>query len=74
MTKLPVFTGKVVVEALKRPGFKVLRIKGSHYFMQHSDGRATVVPVHNGETLGPGLLSKILRDCGISKDDLLMLL
>jgi predicted RNA binding protein YcfA (HicA-like mRNA interferase family) len=39
-----------------------VRIKGSHHFLRHPDGRATVVPVHAGETIGPGLLAQILRD------------
>jgi predicted RNA binding protein YcfA (HicA-like mRNA interferase family) len=30
-----------------------------------------VVPVHAGETLGPGLLLQILRDTDLIKDDLL---
>jgi predicted RNase H-like HicB family nuclease len=36
--------------------------------------RCTVVPVHRGETTGPGLMSKILRDCGMTRDDLFGLL
>jgi predicted RNA binding protein YcfA (HicA-like mRNA interferase family) len=39
-----------------------LRIKGSHHFLQHPDGRRTVVPIHAGEIIGPGLLNKILKD------------
>ena len=35
--------------------------------MQHHDGRATVVPVHAGETIGPGLLAKILKDVEMDK-------
>ena len=54
--------GREVIVALRRAGFEVLRTKGSHHFMRHSDGRRTVVPVHAGETIGPGLLSKILKD------------
>jgi predicted RNA binding protein YcfA (HicA-like mRNA interferase family) len=42
--------------------------------LRHPDGRATVVPVHAGETIGPGLLSKILRDTDLSKKELLRLL
>ena len=42
--------------------------------MRHADGRATVVPVYAGETSGPGLLGRILRDCKLSRDDLLKLL
>ncbi len=38
------------------------------------DGRATVVPVHAGETLGPGLISKILRDTDLSREELQRLL
>jgi predicted RNA binding protein YcfA (HicA-like mRNA interferase family) len=40
--------------------------------MRHPDGRYTVVPVHVGETIGVGLLMKILKDAELSKDDLKM--
>jgi predicted RNA binding protein YcfA (HicA-like mRNA interferase family) len=49
--------------------FAVLRIKGSHHFMQHPDGRRTVVPVHAGETVSPGLLSKILKDAEMDVEE-----
>jgi predicted RNA binding protein YcfA (HicA-like mRNA interferase family) len=39
----------------------VIRVKGSHHYLQHGDGRATVIPVHSGEDIGRGLLAKILR-------------
>lgn len=70
MTVLPRITGKELVAALKKAGFEVVRIKGSHHFLRAGDGRTTVVPVHAGETIGPGLMSKILRDCDISRDSL----
>jgi predicted RNA binding protein YcfA (HicA-like mRNA interferase family) len=63
MTKRPRATGKKVIAALRRAGFEVIRVKGSHHFLRHSDGRRTVVPVHAGENIGPGLLARILRDC-----------
>ncbi|MBI3450217.1 MAG: type II toxin-antitoxin system HicA family toxin [Acidobacteria bacterium] len=63
MTRLPRLTGKRVVAALRRAGFVVVRTKGSHHFLRHPDGLTTVVPVHVGESLGPGLLAKILSDC-----------
>ena len=74
MTALPAATGKDLVAALKKAEFEVARIKGSHHFLRHADGRTTVIPVHAGETIGPGLLSKILRDCELSRDQLLELL
>jgi len=74
MTKLPALTGRELITLLKKAGFYIVRQKGSHVFLKHDDGRATVIPVHSGETLGPGLLSKILRDVKMSKEELLRLL
>ncbi|MBK5964512.1 hypothetical protein CCR95_10560 [Thiocystis minor] len=68
MNKLPSLTGKQVVDALIRVGFRIIRIKGSHHFMRHADGRTTVIPVHAGESIGPGLIAKILRDCEMSRE------
>ena len=69
MAKLPRLRGQDVIDTLKKAGFEVLRIKGSHHFLKHEDGRCTVVPVHRGEIIGPGLMSKILRDCDIDRDE-----
>lgn len=74
MSTHPSLTGRDVLRALLRAGFVVVRVKGSHHFARHADGRTTVVPVHSGETLGPGLLSKILRDCDLTRDDFRALL
>lgn len=63
-------TGKALVAALKKIGFVVARIKGSHHILKHSDGRMTIVPVHAGETVGTGLLAKILQDCDLSREKL----
>lgn len=70
MSKAPRVTGSQLVSALSRAGFGVVRIRGSHHFLRHADGRATVVPVHPGETIGPGLLHKVLRDCEMSTSEL----
>jgi len=50
VTRLPRPAGSDVVRALGKAGFDVVRTKGSHHFLQHPDGRATVVPVHAGES------------------------
>jgi predicted RNA binding protein YcfA (HicA-like mRNA interferase family) len=70
MPRLPRLRGRELIAALKRAGFRVLRIKGSHHFLEHPDGRRTVVPVHAGETIGPGLLSKILADTDMDAETL----
>jgi predicted RNA binding protein YcfA (HicA-like mRNA interferase family) len=46
MTKLPRVTGRELVSALRKAGFEVIRVKGSHHFLKHSDGRCTVIPIH----------------------------
>ena len=48
-------------------------MKGSHHFLRHSDSRVTVVPLHAGEIIGPGLLAKILRDCDLTRERFLEL-
>ena len=73
MAKLARLTGQEVIAALKQAGFEVLRIKGSHHIVGHSDGRRTVVPVHRGETVGPGLMLKILKDCKMERDEFMKL-
>ena len=62
MSRMPMPTGRQLLRALKKLGFEEIRVRGSHHYMRHPDGRATVVPVHAGETLGRGLLSKTVRD------------
>jgi predicted RNA binding protein YcfA (HicA-like mRNA interferase family) len=65
----PRVTGRAVITTLRRAGFTVVRIKGSHHFLRSAHGRATVVPVHSGEVLGPGLFAKILRDVEMTADE-----
>ena len=74
MSNIPAMTGKEVISALKRAGFTVARVKGSHHFLVNSDGRRTVVPVHGKETIGKGLFAQILRDCQLTVNDFLDLL
>jgi predicted RNA binding protein YcfA (HicA-like mRNA interferase family) len=69
MARLPRLRGREVIAALRRTGFVVLRIKGSHHLLRHPDGRSTVVPVHAGETIGPGLLGKILKDVEVEPEE-----
>ncbi len=74
MSRSPRVTGPDLIGALAEAGFRVLRVRGSHHFLRHQDGRSTVVPVHTGETISPGLLNKILRDCKLKTAEFLELL
>ena len=74
MSKLPVLKPSELVRLLERLGFERIRQKGSHLYMKHPDGRATVVPIHRGEDLPPGLLRSILRTIELSREEFLGLL
>jgi predicted RNA binding protein YcfA (HicA-like mRNA interferase family) len=73
-TRTPVVTGDRIVRILRRLGFRVSTVVGSHHVLRHADGRVTTVPVHRGRTLKRGTLAAILDDAGMSNDDLRRLL
>ena len=74
MTRLPSLTGEQIMRALAKAGFQELRQRGSHIYLKHPDGRATVVPIHKGESVGKGLLRKIIRDVGLTREEFRRLL
>ena len=65
----PRFSGHDLVAVLESHGFRVVRVRGSHHGLRYADGRTTVVPVHAGEVIGPGLLTKILRTARLTVRD-----
>ena len=69
MSRLGNVNSSLMIKFLKKRDFKKSRQKGSHMFFRHIDGRTATVPVHKGEDLGKGLLSKILRDIQIDKSE-----
>ncbi len=58
MTKLPVLSGKELINALKNGGFQIVRQKGSHVSLQKETYK-TVVPLH--DELAKGTLLGILK-------------
>ena len=68
MTRMPRLTGEQVIRSLRKEGFRVARRRSSHAMLKHQDGRSTVVPVHAGEIIGVGLMSKIQKDIGVDRD------
>lgn len=59
---------------MERAGFEAVRQRGSHVFLKHADVRATVVPVHRNEVLGPGIVLKIAHDVEVSRAELIAIL
>ena len=70
MSRYAALTGKQVLLALLRLGFESVRVQISHHVLRHCDGRKTVVPVHSGESIGPGLVTSILRQVELSRAEL----
>ncbi len=72
--KLPVVTVREMVRVLERLGFQRIRQSGSHATFRHPDGRWTIVSVHGGKTIPSGTLRKIIRDAGLTVDELIDML
>jgi len=60
-----------VIKALENFGFKAIRKKGSHVILRNDEGVTIVIPVHSGEELGKGILMKIIRQAGLTRDEFL---
>ncbi|MBI2171625.1 MAG: type II toxin-antitoxin system HicA family toxin [Chloroflexi bacterium] len=71
---LPVLTSDRIIAALQKAGFGVIRQRRSHVVLRHADGRTTVVPQHRGRTIGKGLLSKVLKDVQMTREQFRSLL
>ncbi len=72
--KLRMVDAEKVIKVLTKIGFEVKRQKGSHVILKNAAGTVIVVPVHPGENIGRGLLLKIIRQSGITKDEFLQML
>jgi predicted RNA binding protein YcfA (HicA-like mRNA interferase family) len=57
-------SGKEVIDILKKHGWVVLRISGSHHRMGNGSLRTTV-PVHSKRDIGKGLLHAIEKQTGV---------
>lgn len=74
MSKLSILKARELIKILKKLGFERKRQSGSHIFFAHPDGRTTVVPRHNGKDISRGLLSEILDDIDLKREEFLRLL
>jgi predicted RNA binding protein YcfA (HicA-like mRNA interferase family) len=54
-----------MVRFLERQDFSLVRVRGSHHFLERGD-QHTTVPVYGNQTLKMGTLRGILRDIDMS--------
>ena len=69
MSRLVPISPKDLERKLIKLGFKPVRQRGSHVFYRHPDGRSTTIPFHGNYDIGPVLLSKILKEIKISREE-----
>ena len=73
--RLPRLTARRIIKALERGGWVRVRTTGSHVHLRHPKrGGLVTVPVHRGDTIGPGLLTSILDQADLTADELRELL
>ncbi len=59
-----------VLAALQRIGWSIKRETGSHKILERQDWADTVFAFHDGEEIGPIMLSRIARVTGLVPEDL----
>ncbi len=75
MTRLPSLNGEQIVKALgKAKGFKCSGRKAAIFISSTPMDGLRLVPVHKGESVGRGLLRKIIQDADLGREEFLKLL
>jgi predicted RNA binding protein YcfA (HicA-like mRNA interferase family) len=71
MAKLPVLSARKLLKALRKAGFSIVAQRGSHIRLNGRRGgvmRVVIVPDHS--EIAPGTLVSILRQAGMTRDEL----
>jgi len=74
MSILPILRPKQLLAILLKAGFKIVRQKGSHIRLEHPlTGKSTTIALH-AKDFSRKMISKILKQAGISIQEFLRLL
>ena len=74
MPKLPVVSGREVVKALSKVGFKLDHQTGSHMILRHDEAPHRRITVPNHKEIAKGTLRAIISDTGLSVEEFMDLL
>jgi predicted RNA binding protein YcfA (HicA-like mRNA interferase family) len=71
MSKLPRVSARELIAALRRDGWTTVRQSGGHMQLKHhaKPGKVTV-PIHGSQTLPVDLVSAVLKQAGLTADEL----
>jgi predicted RNA binding protein YcfA (HicA-like mRNA interferase family) len=69
-------SGRAVLRALERAGFRVERVTGSHHVLRHPvmPGSKVILPLHGAHDLPPGTLFSIISQSGLTVEEFMALL
>ena len=70
MPKIPAITPQKIIKILKKKGFVLDRIKGSHHIYYHAETKKRIVIPFHKKDLPKGTLHEILRQAGLNKEEL----
>jgi len=78
MPRLPRVSGKRVIKALRREGYEIFNIRGSHHYLHRWEGDRwspiVTVPVHSKKILKLKTLKSILKQADLSVEEFIELL
>ena len=70
MSSFPAAKAKKVLAALLRIGWVVKRQTGSHKTLSRAGWPDYVFAFHDGDEIGPSMMSRIAKSTGLTADDL----
>lgn len=75
MPRLPRVSGRKLLKALRKAGFRESHVRGSHHYLRHpDDNRLVTIPVHGSRDLPTGTLRAILRQSDLTVEELIDIL
>jgi len=74
VTKLPVLSGRELCKALARIGYEIDHQTGSHIILRTQDPPHRRLTVPNHKEIAKGTLRALLRQAGLTNEELLELL
>lgn len=69
-SKQPVVNAKALIKVVEKKGFRFARQSGSHAIYVNGDGIKVTIPIHGKKDIGKGLLRQIMKDAGLTNEDL----
>jgi predicted RNA binding protein YcfA (HicA-like mRNA interferase family) len=70
MSRFPATKAKRVLAALLKSGWVIKRQTGSHRTLSREGWQDVVFAFHDGEEIGPSMLSRIAKTTGLKAEDL----